>query len=237
MRYGLEKLLGVLLLLSLSQTAAAQTETEARAAFQAGVTAFESGRISEALVSFERAYALRPAYKILFNIAQAQAELGKTAQAIRSFEKYLEDGAEEINDGRRLKVEEELERLRLRAERQTPTTLPASQPEGTISVDNAVMPKPQHRFLFNVAPWISTGIAAATLTTGILLGAKAASINKRLGNSCVDDQCSPRYGDDIDSMKKMAVSADVLFVATSLFTAAAISLFVMKRRSEKRGEK
>ena len=224
--------------MTLPKVGEAGGDSEARAAFSEGVDAFEAGNIEDALRAFETAYALRPSYKILFNIAQAQAELNETERAIQTFEKYLEDGGNEISEGRRLKVEEEIKRLRIKAgELPAPTPPSPETPEAGPVVAASVEPVPQKSFLWNVAPWVSAGIAAVTLTTGIIVGSKAASLNKKLGNNCTDNRCSPSYGEDIDAMQHLAVAADVMFIATTLFSAATISLLVVKRQRGKKEEK
>lgn len=84
---------------------------QARSEFERGVAAFESGRLTEALAAFQSAYTLSPTYRILFNIAQTQAELGRPHEAIASFQAYLAEGADEIPAQRRNKVQAEIESL------------------------------------------------------------------------------------------------------------------------------
>src|SRR5262249_60426613 len=68
----------------------AQTDaTRARAAFQRGVNAFENGRYRDALENFQQAYRIKPNPVVLFNIAQAEAELSRPASAVAHYEQYL----------------------------------------------------------------------------------------------------------------------------------------------------
>jgi tetratricopeptide (TPR) repeat protein len=211
---------------------ASDNDERARASFTEGVTAFDAGNVSDALVLFEQAYALRPSFKILFNIAQAQAEVGFTEKAIRTFEKYLEDGGDAISEERRTKVEAEIVRLRAKAIAENPPPpkgATATADDSTLALETNVSPKSTH-FLFDIGPFVSAGVAATTLTIGAVLGAKSASLNTRLGKACTDGVCPSSYSDDIDSMRKKAVTADVMFVLTSVFTATALSLFVIGRK-------
>ncbi|MDD5309447.1 MAG: hypothetical protein PHU25_19190 [Deltaproteobacteria bacterium] len=87
------------------------TDQEARRIFHEGVRSYERGSLVEALDAFQRAYALRPSFRILFNIGQAQAELGRPHRAVEAFEGYLAEGGERIAPDRRRTVEQELARL------------------------------------------------------------------------------------------------------------------------------
>lgn len=92
----------------------AQSDTErsrARAHFDQGVAFAKTNAYEAALAEFERAYELVPHYGVLYNIAQAQLALGRTAQARASFERYLSEGGSAITAVRRAEVEAQLARL------------------------------------------------------------------------------------------------------------------------------
>jgi hypothetical protein len=101
-------------ILSTSLTAAAQDAAadEARELFKQGVTHFEADRHEQALSAFERAYELRPNWKLLYNIGQCHAVLKAYGLAIESFEAYLAEGGDDILSDRRDEVLEEVRRLR-----------------------------------------------------------------------------------------------------------------------------
>ncbi len=85
---------------------------QARSEFERGVTAFEAGHLTEALDAFQSAYTLSPTYRILFNIAQTQAELGRPHDAMATFQAYLAEGGDEISKKRRTRVQAEIVNLR-----------------------------------------------------------------------------------------------------------------------------
>ena len=87
---------------------------EARIHWRQGVILFEEDDYEAALVEFRKAWELRPSYKILYNIGQVEFLLKHYARALEAFEKYIEDGADEIEQGRRDEVVKEIETLRLR---------------------------------------------------------------------------------------------------------------------------
>lgn len=109
----------VLTSLFMSAPAAAQDRpppsseiNEAARHFKRGVELFHDSDFGGALVEFRRAQQLAPDYRVLFNMGQAYFELQKYAEALRTFEKYLEEGGKEIPKERRAQVETELEALR-----------------------------------------------------------------------------------------------------------------------------
>jgi tetratricopeptide (TPR) repeat protein len=88
-----------------------EAQDEARAQFDAGVALFDEGQFAQASVAFERAYELRPSFKILYNLAQAENELGRFAAALFAFERYLAEGGDQIDAARREEVSAEIARL------------------------------------------------------------------------------------------------------------------------------
>lgn len=82
--------------------------------FQRGVELYREGDLKAALVEFKRANELSPSFRILYNIGQAEAQLGNYLEAIHAFEQYLNAGGSQIPTARRTEVSEDLARLRLR---------------------------------------------------------------------------------------------------------------------------
>lgn len=65
------------------------TEQSARDAFEAGRIAYDHGRFAEALGHFELAYELNRHPKLLFNVARAAEQEGRSTRAIEAYERYL----------------------------------------------------------------------------------------------------------------------------------------------------
>ena len=226
-------------ILAVAPAAHAQTdnEDEARTAFKEGLNAFDEGRTSDALVSFQRAYSLRPAFKLLYNIGQAQTELGLTRQAIQSFERYLQEGKDKIPPDRKLQVEAELSRLRILAGVKPVDTAPAASEAPPTPPPKDTAPTEENKFMAKVAPWMFGGLALATTGVGVAMGVRALSLNKSLNSSCTDGGCPPQYEEDIDSQKGSAVAADVLIITGTLLTAATISIVAVVRHKKKGASK
>ena len=91
----LAALCGVLALVA--GPAAAQTD-EARTQFEQGIALYDEGKYDQAAIAFQRAFELKPSYKILYNIAQAQNQLGHYAAALEAFARYLAEGGDAVPD-------------------------------------------------------------------------------------------------------------------------------------------
>jgi hypothetical protein len=87
---------------------------EASTRFKRGLQLFDEGDYTLALVEFERAYQLAPNYRALYNIALVDIQLGRYADAARTFEAYLHDGGTAIAPARRAEVTSSLAGLKLR---------------------------------------------------------------------------------------------------------------------------
>ncbi len=209
-------------------------EDEAREAFKQGVAAFDQGRVSDALVAFERAYSLKPAFKLLYNIGQAQADLKLTRQAIQSFEKYLREGGDKIEPERRAEVEAEIARLRL----VSGTPAPNQAPQGeTITMKIRISVHRDVSKGLAALPWAVGGLALTTATLGTVFGTRALSIDHSLSENCAGGKCAPKFADDVNSLHRSAVAADVMFIFTGVLTAATASLFavvVHKKKGKKK---
>jgi hypothetical protein len=98
-----------LVCLAVALVAAAPARAEdARAAahehFDRGMAASNDQRFAEAVTEFERAYALWPDYRVLYNIGKVRATLGRSAESVAAFEGYLEKGGAELSDERKQEV-------------------------------------------------------------------------------------------------------------------------------------
>jgi tetratricopeptide (TPR) repeat protein len=74
---------------SAAPAASAKDKAAARALLREGTRLFSKGKHQDALDRFNRAYALFPSPKLLYNIAQANRELGHPVEALAAFEGFL----------------------------------------------------------------------------------------------------------------------------------------------------
>jgi hypothetical protein len=97
---------------------AAREETDdveqARKHFGQGLKLYKDGDFDAALVQFERAYAGKPNFKVLYNIAQCHFELRQYVEARDTLSRYLKDGAGSIDAERQSAVQNDLAELERR---------------------------------------------------------------------------------------------------------------------------
>jgi hypothetical protein len=91
--------------------AAADVEEDARAQFDRGMELYDAAQYEEAAIAFERAYELKPSFKILYNWAQAENECGKYARALDAYQRYLREGGDDLDPERVEQVRAEIKRL------------------------------------------------------------------------------------------------------------------------------
>lgn len=91
--------------LAYGQVSGAAGNALARAHFNDGMARAARGDMQAALVEFEAAYTLQPHYSVLYNIGQAQVALGRPADAVRTFERYLLEGGDHLSQQRRDEVQ------------------------------------------------------------------------------------------------------------------------------------
>jgi hypothetical protein len=91
--------------------AAATPSAEADARFRRGVELYREGDYRAALIEFRRAYAISPAYQVLYNIAEACYQLQDYAGSLKAFQQYEALGEARIPEARRAAVDAEIQRL------------------------------------------------------------------------------------------------------------------------------
>jgi tetratricopeptide (TPR) repeat protein len=84
---------------------------DAKRFYDNGKLAYDVGRFADAAQQFERAYALRPAPLLLFNMAQCYRQLGDTKKAVFLYESFLRESPDQETAQIAL-AREELDKLR-----------------------------------------------------------------------------------------------------------------------------
>jgi len=91
---------------------AVDVDTQARDAYEQAQQQFDDGDYAGAAEGFRSALALKPSWKILFNLGQAEAAAKNYGAALTAFEEYLAKGGDEVAADRKDEVLEEIRRLR-----------------------------------------------------------------------------------------------------------------------------
>ena len=99
---------------SADTTAEAGDVEQARKHFGQGLKLYKDGDFDAALVQFERAYAEKPNFKVLYNIAQCYFELHQYVEARDTLARYLKEGAGQLDAERQTKVESDVADLQRR---------------------------------------------------------------------------------------------------------------------------
>jgi hypothetical protein len=113
-----------------------QHTQEASKRFQQGVELYEDGDWRAALIEFERAYAVAPNFRVLYNIAQCHYQLHDYPAALDAFRKYLADGQALVPPEQRAKTESDIESLKGRV---ASLRLSASVDGAEVGVDDMVV--------------------------------------------------------------------------------------------------
>ena len=71
-----------------------QAKAQAQSLLGQGTKLYQQGDVAGALEKFNAAYAAYPSPKLMFNIAQANRDLGRPVEAIEAFEKFLAGAAD-----------------------------------------------------------------------------------------------------------------------------------------------
>src|SRR5947209_3187659 len=122
MRASLRRIVGASALacaLSITHAAMAQAEgpsandlAEARARYERGMDLARRGIYEQAIAELERAYALAPSFKILYNLGLAYEQLSEYPAAVRALERYLATGGANAAAAQRAEAERRLARMR-----------------------------------------------------------------------------------------------------------------------------
>lgn len=119
---------------------------EARARYERGIKLFEDGAFDASRSEFERAYALVPSYKLLYNIGLVKQQLSDFVGALEYFQRYQAEGGDQISAERRAEISKLMVELRPRIGR---LQLTINEPGATVAVDDVLIDYDGHPLLLN----------------------------------------------------------------------------------------
>jgi hypothetical protein len=118
---------------------------EARKRYDRALELSDEGNYDEALLELQRAYALAPTYRLLYNLGVVSVAVHDYVKAIDYFNRYLIQGGTEVEPARATEVETQIDRLRTRVARlRISTTVANAQvsiddiPVGKSPIDNPI---------------------------------------------------------------------------------------------------
>jgi len=211
---GRELFIGLVAVVCLASpsTGAAQTEAEiaeARSAFTRGEGLFAEDNFALALEAFERSYELLDGFPrqhlVLYNIARCQEELGRFADALATFERYLaEGGADQENaDETRRRVDELSRRV--------------DSDEGNAGAEGLL-----------VGGIVLEAVGGLAGLTSLVTGLAAHDLYGGLEERCVPvDNCPPGSESDISTGSALAWTSTILLpVSVAALGAGAVMIIV-----------
>jgi Tetratricopeptide repeat len=75
--------------------------------------------------------------------------------------------------------------------------------------------------------WVSTGVGAAVLAGGAVLGGMALGQDGSLDKACPDTTCSPNRSGEVDALNGMGLGADIMFAVGGAIAATGIVLLIV----------
>ena len=169
--------LTVLAVLALSPCAAHADSAEAKKHYDRGMRAYNLQDFKGALTEFQRAYVEMPDAAFLFNIAQAQRQLGQFEAASKSYHLYLASAPDAPNREQVAKLIEQMDKAAAEPHEKAPTTpSPVAQAARTPPLQpppqNAVIkaPEPRRR------PWYRKPAGLALAGIGVAGGIVGAAL-------------------------------------------------------------
>lgn len=155
--------------------------SRAREAFARGQELFDNGDYETARVAFQESLDAFPHYRTIFNIALCEEKLGRVAEAVEMYQRYVDWPADVPNREEVAKKVEELRQL-LPPEPEAPPEPPGGtgEPEPETEPDPAPEEPGEEPGPDLIVPgWITVGIGAAGMITGgVLLGLAQARANE-----------------------------------------------------------
>ncbi|MGH1342859.1 MAG: PEGA domain-containing protein [Nannocystales bacterium] len=162
------------------------TEQKAADHFRRGVGLYEEEDYAAAAFEFERAYEVRPDYRLLYNIGVNALELKDYASARAALSRYLEEGGADVEAARKAQVEQQLQTLAMRV---GSVTVTSSRPGLSIWVDG-------------------TNVGETPLSEPLVLNLGLRHLVARDGGSEV-------WAEDIEVLGGSATELEVVFEATA----------------------
>ncbi|MBW2731336.1 MAG: tetratricopeptide repeat protein [Deltaproteobacteria bacterium] len=238
----------------------ANTREQARAAFMQGRVAFKAGRFAEAAKHLSEAYRLKPHPALLRYLGQSYLKLGQASLAIKKFELYLKE-APSAPDAKKIRIRvAKLKRALAKAAKGKKAGEPAKPldakliPTGEDNEIPDVMGKPMAKEgeeaeepdgssgrWVTYGKWTSAALGVGGLAAGmvfnILASGKASELEDAAKSTNPDlNQPTTPYSAEHFSLqqdyKRFNTMAVVSYIVGGVFSAAAVTLFVLDRGND-----
>lgn len=211
---------------------------KARLHYERGTQAFNLQDFQTALDEFKQAYVEQPDPVFLFNIAQAQRQLGQYDAAAKSYRLYLANRPDAPNHDQVARLIDQMDEAAREARAKEPPTgtqAPTSTPPATAAP--ATTPAPSVEVVDTGRPMRLAGIVTADVGVGLVaLGAVFAGLSYQAGNDAYHP-ASGIYDHAADERQTNYRNADIAcFVIGGAAAVAGTTIWFLgrKRRETKR---
>jgi len=196
--------------------------------FEQSSERYNAGRFQEAVDLLKQAYALRSDPVLLYNLARAYEGLGDLDHAMAAYADFLraQPNAEDRGaiETRIATLRSQIEqRAALKRERE------AAQRERREAEERAREAPARSP---SVVPWIVTGVGAAALATGAVLGAVSAA-----RHAAAIEAPQTEIDDDQSQARHFATAANVLFASGGALAVAGVVWGIVDLRASRRADK
>jgi tetratricopeptide (TPR) repeat protein len=207
----------VSLVLLASPREARADDDEARPHFEKGVELYGQAHFEQALAAFAEAYRLSSRPKLLFNMASCEERLGHFDRAAQLLRRYL---SEEPSGEERAELESRIQSL----EEREKNLLVALRKQSTPEPPPRLGVGQRYRGTF-----IALSVAGALGLSSIGLGGGTVGRNDALASDCGQTAmgCTP---DQVDEVRRLAVTTDVFIGLTGAAAIATITLAIVESR-------
>jgi tetratricopeptide (TPR) repeat protein len=176
--------------------------------YQQSSEKYRAGEFKEAADLLRKAYAIEPDPVLLYNLGRACEGMADDACAVDAYERYLALASPADRGAIEKKIA--TMKARLAATRNEPPKDPSPPPHS---------PSPW--------PWVVTGLGAATLGTGVVLGFVARSKH----DDAVDEPVQTSAARAQDSAESMMRASNVLLVVGGVVTVTGLGWLIFDRAS------
>jgi tetratricopeptide (TPR) repeat protein len=171
MRFHIVTAIGLALAICAPRARAGDSDVNfeiAKKHYELGAKLYEASNIAEALVEFNKAYALRPLPALLFNIARCHEVMANLKLAVEHYRRFLR---EKPDAPERAVVEARITNLEKRLREESKQV---DQKKPPSSARPAPVSPPPHVLTWrSTVGWIAIGLGSASLVTGIACGVLA----------------------------------------------------------------
>lgn len=199
----------------------------ARASYDAGAQAFEEGRFSAALNRFSEAYELSSRAELLYNLGASHDRLGRRADAISNYTAYLEALPEASN---RAYTEARVEILQREVEEQAAADEAVRLAEESRMAQEVVVPvvpDEEPSGSSNIPAIMMLGAAGVAGAAAVVTGVMALGQRGDLDESCPTTICADSAQGDIDRLRRLSITTDVLLGVAVIAAVTGVVLFIV----------